>query len=109
MYQPGDRVVYTANKHSRRPCPRAQAVTPEPHGEGYFYDVKKYWLVLSVKPDGHLTVVTRRGKQRIVPASDPRLRPARWWESIFFASRFPPTDGSNPQQPPQHAARVAGT
>jgi hypothetical protein len=89
MYQPGDRVVYLANKHSRHPGPRAEAVTPERNGEGYFYEVKKYWRVLAVRPDGHLTVVTRRGKQRVVPTSDPRLRPARWWENIFLSSRFP--------------------
>jgi len=98
MYQPGDRVVYVANKHSRHPGPRAEAVNPEPNGEGYFYDVKKYWLVLEVTPEGILTVVTRRGKQRAVPASDPRLRPARWWENIFFSSRFPqPPNSSSPR------------
>ncbi|MEX2176026.1 MAG: hypothetical protein WD872_16815 [Pirellulaceae bacterium] len=96
MYKTGDRVVYVASKHSLRPGPRAEALTPEPHGEGYSYDVKKYWLVLEAKPDGTLTVVTRRGKQRVVPASDPRLRPARWWENIFLASRFPqPEDGDH--------------
>lgn len=89
MYRPGDRVVYTASKHSRRPGPRAVEVTPERHGEGYFYHVKKFWLVRDVQPDGTLTVVTRRGKQRVVPASDPCLRPARWWENIFCSSRFP--------------------
>ncbi len=106
MYQPGDRVVYVANKHSRHPGPRAEAVKPEPHGEGYFYDVKKYWLVLAVKPDGHLTVVTRRGKQRVVPSGDPRLRPARWWENMFLASRFPQPPNSNPR-PPQEDRRGA--
>jgi hypothetical protein len=100
MYQPGDRVVYVASKHSRHPGPRAEAVTPEPNGEGYSYDVKKYWLVLAVKSDGQLTVVTRRGKQRVVPASDPRLRPARWWENLFLASRFPQPERSNPKPPP---------
>jgi hypothetical protein len=72
---------------------------PEPNGEGYFYDVKKYWLVQDVKSDGTLTVVTRRGKQRTIAASDQRLRPARWWESLFLASRFP--QQSEPRQQPQ--------
>jgi hypothetical protein len=98
MYKPGDRVVYTATKHSAHPGPRAEAVQPEQHGEGYWYDVKKYWLVVRVKPDGFLIVITRRGKERAISASDPRLRPARWWESLFLRDRFPrltaaPTDG----------------
>jgi hypothetical protein len=89
MYRPGDRVVYTASKHSRHPGPRAEQVTPERNGEGYFYDVRKYWLVRAVQPDGMLVVVTRRGKERLVAAADERLRPARWWENLFLASRFP--------------------
>lgn len=98
MYRPGDRVVYTASKHSAHPGPRAEAVQPEQHGEGYWYDVKKYWLVVQVQADGVLTVITRRGKERAVAASDPRLRLARWWETLFFRGRFPragdmPSDG----------------
>jgi hypothetical protein len=89
MYRPGDRVVFIATKHSAHPGPRAEAVHPEQHGEGYWYDVKKYWLVVQVQPDGRLTVITRRGKEREVAANDPRLRPARWWESFFFRDRFP--------------------
>lgn len=99
MYQPGDRVVYTANKHSRHPGPRAEAVTPERNGEGYFYEVKKYWRVVAIRPDGHLTVVTRRGKQRVVPMTDPRLRPARWWENVFLSSRFPNPSNQPPDSP----------
>ncbi|HEX5103079.1 MAG TPA: hypothetical protein VFV87_04670 [Pirellulaceae bacterium] len=89
MYRPGDRVVYTATKHSSHPGPRAEAVEPERHGEGYSYHVKKYWLVLDVRADGTLVVVTRRGKQRVIPTSDGHLRPARWWETFFLRSRFP--------------------
>jgi hypothetical protein len=89
MYKPGDRVVYVASKHSAHPGPRAEAVQPEQHGEGYWYDVKKYWLVVQVLPDGLLTVITRRGKERSVAADDPRLRPARWWEMLLFRGRFP--------------------
>jgi hypothetical protein len=102
MYRAGDRVIYTATKHSAHPGPRAEAVAPEPNGEGYSYAVKKYWLVVQVQPDGTLTVVTRRGKQRHVTASDPRLRPAKWWENFFFRSRFPqwpPNEDTTPQQP----------
>lgn len=95
MYKPGDRVVYTATKHSAHPGPRAEAVAPEPHGEGYSYHVKKYWTVLEVQPGGGLKVVTRRGKHRFLPPDDPQLRPARWWETLFLRSRFPrlPAEG----------------
>jgi hypothetical protein len=96
MYKPGDRVVFTAAKHSAHPGPRAELVQPEPNGEGYSYNVKKYWLVVGTRPDGRLTVVTRRGKERLVLAADPRLRPARWWETFFFGARFP-------QQPPANS------
>jgi len=89
MYRPGDRVIYTATKHSAHPGPRAEAVHPEQHGEGYWYDVKKYWLVVQVQPDGGLVVITRRGKERSVAATDPRLRRARWWETLLFHDRFP--------------------
>jgi hypothetical protein len=110
MYRTGDRVVYIAAKHSAHPGPRAESVDPEPHGEGYSYNVKKYWLVVAVQPDGILTVITRRGKERLVPASDPRLRPARWWENFFFSSRFPqlPTSrGSAAANPPAGGPRVS--
>ena len=71
MYRAGDRVVYIATKHSAHPSPRAEAVKPEQHGEGYWYDVKKYWLVVGVRPDGLLTVITRRGKERSVGVHRP--------------------------------------
>src|SRR3954469_1531611 len=89
MYRTGDRVVFIAPKHSAHPGTRAEAVHPEQHGEGYWYDVKKYWLVVNVRSDGLLTIITRRGKERSISASDTRLRPARWWESLFFRDRFP--------------------
>jgi hypothetical protein len=97
MYKTGDRVVYMATKHSTHPGPRAESVAPEPHGEGYSYNVKKYWLVMGVQSDGRLKVVTRRGKHRLLPTGDPRLRPARWWESLFLGSRFPQLPG--PDEP----------
>ena len=105
MYRPGDRVVYTATKHSSHPGPRAEAVAPEPNGEGYSYHVKKYWRVLDVRSDGTLIVVTRRGKQRSIPTSDAHLRPARWWETFFLGGRFPQSEaiqtgsGSSPLPP----------
>ena len=89
MFKTGDRVVYLATKHSAHPGPRAEQVQPEPNGEGYSYGVKKYWLVSRVESSGMVTVITRRGKQRTLPATDPRLRIARWWENLFFGARFP--------------------
>ena len=107
MYRTGDRVIYTATKHSAHPGPRAEAVDPEPNGEGYSYAVKKYWLVVNVQADGTLIIVTRRGKQRQVPSSDPRLRPARWWENFFFRSRFPQSPGAGASKGPPHNSRIS--
>jgi hypothetical protein len=104
MYRPGDRVIYLVSKHSTHPGPRAESVQPEEHGEGYQYDVKKYWLVVQVQPNGLLTVVTRRGKQRAVAATDPRLRPARWWECLLFRSRFPQFEAAHTPPPPRSSA-----
>lgn len=105
MYQPGDRVIYVAEKHSPHPGPRAEAVQPETNGEGYSYRVKKFWVVLEVRDDS-LVVRTRRGKQRNVSTSDPRLRPARWWEKVLMSSRFPdqPQDKEEPSQSSRAAA-----
>src|SRR3954451_12098657 len=100
MYQSGDRVIYVAEKHSQHPGPRAEAVQPETHGEGYSYQVKKYWVVLEVR-DSSLLVCTRRGKQRNVSTTDPRLRPARWWEKLLLGSRFP--DPRPPEATPQES------
>ncbi|ADB19204.1 hypothetical protein Psta_4562 [Pirellula staleyi DSM 6068] len=109
MYQPGDRVVYMTTKHSSHPTPRACAVQPEPHGEGYTYDVKKFWLVQDVGADGNLVVVTRRGKTRTVAATDSRLRAANWWERMFLGHRFPqPGSGSAPEKDEKSEKLMAG-
>jgi hypothetical protein len=89
MYKPGDRVVYLAAKHSTHPTPRAVELEPEQHGEGYRYAVRKYWTVSAVGSDGTVTLITRRGKHRVLSASDSRLRLAKWWEKWFLAGRFP--------------------
>mgnify|MGYP003346887151 CR=1 FL=1 len=104
MYRPGDRVVFTASKHSADPGPRAEAVRPEQNGEGYHYSVKKYWLVVQVDADERVHLVTRRGKERTVPAADPRLRQAHWWEAIFFRGRFPATSLCASPSPRQAAS-----
>ncbi len=99
MFKPGDRIVYRQSKHSTHPSLRAVEVRPAPKGEYYSYDVLKYWVVSRVQPDGRLQVVTRRGKQRTVHVEDPALRRARWWERLFFASRFPSLPKSENPKP----------
>ena len=89
MFQIGDLVVYSAQKHSGHPTLNAQSVQPEAHGEGYRYLVRKYWVVAGIAEDGSLDLRTRRGKHRRVTAADPILRRAYWWERMFFSDRFP--------------------
>lgn len=92
-YEVGDRVVYTRDKHSTRPGPRAKNVFATPHGETYEYQVDKYWRVTEVDPNGSVIVRTRRGKRHVVAVTDPRLRPAKWWEKWLYDSRFPKANG----------------
>jgi len=87
-FSPNDWVVYTREKHSLSPGPRAKNISPSPHGEMYSYEVDKYWVVREVK-DGELVLETRRGKQHSMPIHDSRLRKANLWERLFFANRFP--------------------
>ena len=108
MYRLGDRVVFIANKHSAHPGPRAEKVQPERHGEGYTYDVKKFWVVTEVRSDGTIAAVTRRGKRRLVHRDDPRLRPARWWERLLYRSRFPqPPDSGPPSAPTEQRGQLS--
>ena len=87
--KPGDPVIYRACKMSLQPGPRAQEVHPAEHGDYYSYQVDKFWVVSEVHSDGSVKLVTRRGKQHIIPGNDPRLRVARWWERWLYRSRFP--------------------
>ena len=59
----------------------------------YEYQVDKYWLVVGVQADGQLIFKTRRGKQHVFSASDPRLRKASLWERIFKSKLFPTLNG----------------
>ncbi len=98
----GDRVIYTRDKYSNRPGPRAKNVSPTPHGETYTYQVDKFWVVSEFLADGSIVLQTRRGKNHVVAAGDPRLRKARWWEKFFYANRFPvpnasPSDSTSQQ------------
>lgn len=85
----GDPVIFVVSKSSVDPGPRAKHVHPAPAGETYSYQVDKFWTVSEVRSDGHVVLITRRGKQHDVELADPRLRPARWWERWLYRSRFP--------------------
>lgn len=88
-FKPGDPLIYRTRKRSAHPGPRAEAVEPEPNGEGYVYEVDKFWIVSDVTDDGQLTARTRRGKLHRLSSTDPALRKPRWWERIWYAERFP--------------------
>lgn len=87
-FHPNDWVVYTREKHSLSPGPRAKNIAPSPHGELYSYEVDKYWIVREVR-ERDVILETRKGKIHSVSLSDPRLRKANWWERLFMANRFP--------------------
>jgi hypothetical protein len=87
--KPGDLVIYRKHKYSVHPGRHARGVCPASNGDSYSYYVDKFWIVMSVQPNHEVVVCTRRGKQLTVPAGDPALRPARWWERIFYRRRFP--------------------
>lgn len=89
MFKSGDHIIYRVTKCSASPGPRATCVSPEPRGEHYIYDVDKYWAVVETRADGSLVLETRRGKQHIVSATDPRLRRPNLWERLFLRGRFP--------------------
>lgn len=86
-YRLGDWVVYRKTKHSASPGRRAKEITPEPNGEEYSYCVDKFWVVTAIE-NGHLVLMTRRGKQHTVETNDPNLRHARWWERLLYRERF---------------------
>lgn len=88
-FRVGDPVIYVVSKTSPHPAPRAKRVFPAPAGETYSYQIEKFWTVAEVMSDGHLILVTRRGKQHCVDIDDPRLRSASWWERWIYRQRFP--------------------
>jgi len=87
--KPGDPVIVCVTKASNDPGPRAQNIHPAQYGEGYSYQVEKYWIVIEVLDNGHLKLKTRRGKEHTISGNDPRVRPAHWWERWFYRNRFP--------------------
>ncbi len=90
-FRVGDRVVFRKSKHGTAPGPRAKHIAPSRFGEEYNYQVDKFWVVEDVQEQS-LVLRTRRGKRHTVHLNDQRLRPAHWWELIFFRNRFPLLD-----------------
>lgn len=88
----GRKVVFSKDKSSLSPGPRAKEVVPLPKGDTYSYIVEKYWTVKDVHNDGTATLITRRGKEHTVQLDDPRLRAANFWERLIYSSRFPKLD-----------------
>lgn len=91
-FQPGDWVIYRKTKFSAVPGPRAVNVAPVPNGDGYVYNVDKYWVVLDVLEDNNLRLLTRRGKEQIVRQDDRSLRLTSWWERLRFRARYQPIE-----------------
>ncbi|EMI53197.1 hypothetical protein [Rhodopirellula sallentina] len=87
-YKPGDWVIYTKQKSSTSPGPRAENVHAASKGNLYRYTVEKYWIIDSVGDNGTLVLRTRRGKRHEVSADDLNLRKARIWERWIHSSRF---------------------
>lgn len=87
-FQVGDWVIYRKTKFSSLPGPRARNVAASESGEGYAYNVDKYWIVTDVLPDGAVQVMTRRGKQLQFASLDPNLRRASWWQRLRCRRRF---------------------
>jgi hypothetical protein len=104
MLKPGDLIIYRQTKHSTHPTLKAVEVRPAPQGEFYSYEVLKYWVVSSVKANGRVVAMTRRGKYRELHMDDPCLRKAQWWERLFFAHRFPEWPNQPAGEPKQQQA-----
>ena len=88
QFKPGDFVVYSKQKVSKSPGPRASEVSPAAKGDTYAYVVDKYWIVSAINDDGTLTLRTRRGKEHVIPPDDPLLRHLTWWERLWHSGRY---------------------
>ena len=88
-YHRGDCILYRMPKHSIHPGPRAEDVTPDRYGDGYTYQVEKYWTVSAVHEDGTVEMVTRTGKIHRTRPDDPLLRKAGLLKRVLYRSRFP--------------------
>lgn len=101
-YKPGEWVIYRKYKHSTSPGPRARDIHPEPKGEGYTYEVDKFWVVVETREDDKVLLKTRRGKVQVIDCDDPLLRRVKWWERLLYRNRFPRFEADEPI--PQHGA-----
>ena len=54
-----DLVVYSKQKHSVSPGPRAREVDAATRGETYSYTVDKFWVIKQLIEDGQLLLITR--------------------------------------------------
>lgn len=90
QFSSGDWVIYRKTKFSAHPGPRARNVAPTARGDNYVYNVDKFWIVLEIRSDQTIRVMTRRGKEQLVNVADPNLRRANWWERMRNRSRFQP-------------------
>ena len=88
-FKPGDCVIYRKQKFSAHPGPNAKAVWPAANGDHYTYFVEKFYRVVALEPDDRIVVLTRRGRQRTLDATDLCLRRARWWHRVLLRRRFP--------------------
>ncbi len=94
-YGVGDKVVYTRDKYTSRPGPRAKNLSPARNGESYQYQVEKYWRVTEVHSNNTVVLCTRRGKTHVTTFDDPRLRPATWMERLWKSALFPALPSSS--------------
>lgn len=98
QFKPGDPVVYRKTKHSLRPGPRASEIWPQPHGEGYTYQVEKFWRVREVRDDGKVIVYTRGGKQHAFDPADFNLHKPGWLKYLIWRHKFPPVPAQDLQK-----------
>ena len=98
-FKTGDWAIYRRQKVSSSPGPRAQQTSAAPRGELYSYVVEKYWVVETIQDDGRICLRTRRGKQHVVEADDPRLRKPNWWERWWLSARFRAVEESSNGSP----------
>ena len=83
-----DLVVYSKQKHSVSPSPRAREVDAAARGETYSYTVDKFWVIKQLIEDGQLLLITRTGKQHAIDQNDPNLRKATLWERWYYRQRY---------------------
>lgn len=98
-FRVGAPVICRVYKRSTHPGPRAQHVQPEEKGEGYQYEVEKFWTVREVDSQ-RIVLMTRRGKLRVMDAQCDAIRPARWWERWRYRNRFPDVSGETSSDVP---------